>query len=63
MVTTPELTPPPVDVVTVEISYDDISRRAYEVWVRKGYPDNHPDENWREAEAELRAEAMARVSE
>lgn len=40
----------------VEIPHEKIVQRAYEIWVRKGHPHGQDDQNWREAEAELRAE-------
>ena len=34
-------------------SYEQISQRAYEIWVAKGYPQGQDLENWKQAEAEL----------
>lgn len=34
-------------------TYDQISHRAYEIWVAKGYPQGQDLENWKQAEAEL----------
>ncbi len=39
----------------IAISYEMIAQRAFLIWERKTYT-NHSDHNWREAEAELRAE-------
>lgn len=35
-------------------SYDDISRRAFEIWDRSGRQPGHDLENWLRAESELR---------
>jgi hypothetical protein len=35
-------------------SYEDISRRAFEIWDRTGRPDGQDLENWLQAESELR---------
>jgi cytoskeletal protein RodZ len=42
------------EIVTT-LSHDEIARRAYEIWVRKGRPLGHDEENWRQAEQELAA--------
>lgn len=34
-------------------SYEQISQRAYEIWVAKGYPQGQDLQNWQQAEAEL----------
>jgi outer membrane biosynthesis protein TonB len=44
------------EVIVVEISYDAIARRAYEIWESKGRPEGDGSDNWAEAEAQLRAE-------
>ena len=36
-------------------SYDEISRRAFEIWDRDGRPSGHDVENWLRAETELSA--------
>jgi hypothetical protein len=38
------------------ISYEDIARRAYEIWEREGRPAGNEQENWGRAEEELRQE-------
>jgi len=43
-------------VAAVDPTYDEIAARAYVVWERKGRSEGRDMENWREAEAELRAE-------
>jgi hypothetical protein len=37
----------------------EIRVRAYRIWEKKGKPEGHAEENWREALAELQAEAAA----
>lgn len=39
-----------------KLTYDQIKARAFEIWVRKGKPDGLCEQNWKEAEAELKAE-------
>ncbi len=34
-------------------TYEQVSQRAYEIWVAKGYPQGKDMENWQQAEAEL----------
>jgi hypothetical protein len=40
------------------ITYEQISQRAYEIWVREGKPTNKDQEHWLQAEEELRAEGL-----
>ncbi len=40
---------------TLEPTIEQISLRAYEIWLRKGKPMGHDEANWLEAEAELKA--------
>jgi alkylation response protein AidB-like acyl-CoA dehydrogenase len=40
--------------VTAEPSYQDVSRRAFEIWERNGRMPGRDVENWLQAEAELR---------
>ncbi len=35
-------------------SFEDVSRRAFEIWERSGRPAGHDLENWLQAESELR---------
>ncbi len=44
----------------VALTYDQIAARAFVVWERKGKPDGQDAANWKEAEAELLAEAQQR---
>ncbi len=34
-------------------SFEDVSRRAFEIWERSGRPHGHDLENWLQAESEL----------
>lgn len=43
----------------VEIPHDKIAARAADIWDRKGRPHGQDEQNWAEAEAELRAEYAA----
>ena len=47
----------PVKAAAPAVSRDEIAQRAYEIWVRKGQPAGSADQDWLEAEAELRAGA------
>lgn len=38
-----------------EISHGTIAKRAYEIYASRGYASGSPDEDWREAERQLRA--------
>jgi len=42
----------------IVVSYEMIARRAFEIWERKIHT-NYPEQNWKEAEEELRAELIA----
>jgi hypothetical protein len=44
--------PSPVSAAT--ITREDIAKRAYEIYIEKGYPQNQNAENWLQAERELR---------
>jgi hypothetical protein len=56
-------TPPPAAAAKPEIvmlvTHDQIAKRAYEIWVRKGRPEGQARQHWRQAEAELKATAKA----
>jgi hypothetical protein len=43
-----------------EPSHDDIARRAYELYEARGCEDGHDEENWLQAERELRHGRAAR---
>ena len=36
------------------ISYEQIAQKAYEIWLRKGRPVGQDEQNWHEAELELK---------
>lgn len=40
----------------VLLNHDQIARRAYDVWVARGYPAGQDVENWQEAERQLKSE-------
>lgn len=52
--------PPSTPPVVYHIPRDKVAQRAYEMWVRKGKPFGTSDQDWLEAEAEVRAELTAR---
>jgi hypothetical protein len=41
-------------------SREDIAERAYRLWVKKGYPEDSAEENWLQAERELRDASLSR---
>ena len=47
----------PQQQVTITLTHEQIAKRAYEIWLAKGRPLGLDDQNWAEAEAELRAAA------
>lgn len=36
-------------------AYDEIAARAHELWIQRGSPHGNPEQDWLEAEAQLRA--------
>ena len=42
--------------MTIAITYEDIARRAYEIYLRNGSHPGHEIENWLRAEGELKRE-------
>ena len=48
-----------ISIAPVTFPADKIAARAYEIWVRNGQPDGRDQQNWLDAEAELRAEFAA----
>jgi hypothetical protein len=44
----------------VDIPREKVAQRAYEIWVRKGRPFGTADQDWLQAEAEIRAELLYR---
>ncbi len=57
--TTPPLTQPTPPAV--KVPHEKIAMRAYEKWVKRGRPFGSPEQDWNEAEAELKAE-MSRTT-
>ncbi len=49
-------TKPTTAVFAARIPADEVSRRAFEIWVAKGRPDGTSEQDWLQAEAELAAE-------
>jgi hypothetical protein len=47
----------PTNAPPIVVSYELVALRAFQIWQRKIHT-NHPEHNWREAEAELRAELL-----
>jgi hypothetical protein len=41
---------------TVKVPHDKIAQRAYEKWVKRGKPQGTAEQDWTEAEKELKAE-------
>ncbi len=41
---------------SVPLSHDLIAERARTIWLKRGCPSGHDQENWRNAEAQLRTE-------
>jgi hypothetical protein len=39
----------------VEVNHETISKRAYEIYASRGFASGNPDEDWREAERQLKA--------
>ena len=52
------LTPPQTQPAQppAKIPHEKIAMRAYEKWIKRGRPMGTPEQDWVEAEAELRAE-------
>ena len=40
------------------ITYQDISKRAFEIWEQQGKPEGKEQEHWLQAEEELRTEGL-----
>ncbi len=40
------------------IKYEDIARRAYQIWLKDGRPEGRDREHWLRAEEELRGEGL-----
>jgi hypothetical protein len=46
--------PHPDQVATATPTHEDISRRAYEIYVENGYKEGQSEQNWLQAEQELK---------
>jgi hypothetical protein len=56
-VATPQTAKPSTPTTTgPQVPHDKIAMRAYEKWVKKGCPQGTDQQDWMEAEAELKAE-------
>jgi hypothetical protein len=44
----------PIALVAAAPAHDQISRRAYEIWARRGFTHGAHDQDWAEAERELK---------
>ena len=49
-------TKPPLATTGPRITHDQIARRAHEIWIKQGCKHGRDQENWFEAERQLRAE-------
>ncbi len=47
------------EAIAAEIPREKIAQRAYEIWVARGKPAGTSQQDWLEAEAQLRAETRA----
>ncbi|MCX5644089.1 MAG: DUF2934 domain-containing protein [Phycisphaerae bacterium] len=47
----------PQAVATVKISREQIAQRAHEIWVKNGCKHGQDEQNWLEAERQLKADA------
>jgi hypothetical protein len=55
--TTPQTTPSSSPQTTpIKVPHDKIAQRAYEKWVKRGRPNGSNEQDWLEAEAELKVE-------
>jgi len=46
--------------VVMTMNHDEIARRAYLIWQRRGCPQGQDHQNWLEAEQELKTQASSR---
>jgi hypothetical protein len=52
----PAGTKPPQATASVKITREQISQRAHEIWVKQGCKHGQDEQNWLEAERQLKAE-------
>ena len=55
-VATPTQNPPSSSMSTTKLPHDKVAMRAYEKWCKRGRPQGTNEQDWYEAERELRAE-------
>ncbi|MGN6367742.1 MAG: DUF2934 domain-containing protein [Phycisphaerae bacterium] len=48
--------PIPKSVATVRVTHEMIAERAKTIWQAKGCPEGQDEQNWKEAEAQLKKE-------
>jgi len=51
--------PKPATVVGCKATHDDIAQRAYQIYVKKGCASGQCEQNWLQAEQELRSQGPA----
>ena len=57
---TPQPVKPPARAIALPVlSQEQIARRAWAIWVKKGRPAGQDEQNWLQAESELRTELRA----
>jgi hypothetical protein len=60
---TPPPTPRTPEPADAGVPRERVAERAFEIWVRKGRPVGTADQDWAQAEAELRAEMLYRPAD
>ena len=48
----------PTPVVTPTATHDDIAKRAHEIYIKNGCPQGQCEQNWQQAEHELRVQSL-----
>ena len=43
-----------------QVTFEEVAERAYQLWVKQGYPEGSAEENWLQAERELHDAALSR---
>jgi hypothetical protein len=49
----------PKPIATAVFTHEDIARRAYQIYVEKGYPQGQSEQNWQQAEQEQLKQGLA----
>jgi hypothetical protein len=52
-------TPRPRPVATATPTHEDIARRAYQIYVEKGCPQDQSEQIWRQAEQDIKSRGLA----